>query len=321
MDHKKILVVLPLNERQKKLLEKAFPAGEFIYKDQNYDDLLPDAEIIIGSIPPEKIKLAEKLEWIQLNNAGVERYVPKGIVREGIILTCASGTYGLAIAEYLTACLFSLFKKLNKYHSHQLKHEWHDEGDVFSVYGSRTLVVGTGDIGSEFGQRMHLLGSKVYGIRKHMGEKPDWAEEIHPMSDLDDQLKEADIVALTLPKTKETEHVINMERLKLMKKTAVLLNIGRGSAIVTDDLCEALNKRIIFGAAVDVTDPEPLPPDHPLWDAENIIITPHVAGDHHLPETFERIIRLSARNLEAFAKGKEMESVVDFEAGYRKYRG
>ena len=319
MAGKTVLVVLPVEERHKKLLESSYPEGKFIYCQKNYQEYLKEAQILIGNIPSREIQLGKKLEFIQTNNAGVEEYTVPGVIPGNVKFCCASGCYGLAISEYMLGCVLSLIKHLNVYRINQLNHQWKDAGHVTSIYGSKTLVIGLGDIGSEFGHKMHLLGSKVTGIRRHTADKPDWLEAIYPLEKLDDIIGDFDIVALSIPNTKATAHLIDMNRLKKMKKSAILINVGRGNAIVTDDLCKALNEGIIAGAAVDVTDPEPLPPENPLWDAPNMIITPHTSGQYHLPETFERIVRLAAENLKAYTTGQPLKSLVDFKAGYRSF--
>jgi len=321
MSSRTVLVVLPVEERHKKLLESAYPEGNFIYCQKGYLDYLKEAQILIGNIPAKEIQLGKKLEFIQTNNAGVEEYTKPGIIPDGVKFCCASGCYGLAISEYMLGCVLSLIKHLNVYRIYQQDHAWKDAGHVTSIYGSKTLVIGLGDIGSEFGQKMHLLGSKVTGIRRHTTDKPDWLEAIYTLEKLDDIIGDFDIVALSIPNTKATAHLMDLGRIKKMKKSAILINVGRGNAVVTDDLCKALNEGIIAGAAVDVTDPEPLPADHPLWDAPNIVITPHTSGQYHLPETFERIVRLAAENLKAFITGKPLKSLVDFNTGYRKFNG
>ena len=320
MAGKTVLVVLPVEERHKKLLESSYPEGKFIYCQKNYQEYLKEAQILIGNIPPEEIKLGKKLEFIQTNNAGVEQYTVPGAIPSNIKFCCASGCYGLAISEYMLACVLSLIKHLNVYRIYQQDHDWKDAGHVTSIYGSKTLVVGLGDIGSEFGQKMHLLGSSVTGIRRHTDSKPDWLEAIYPLDKLDDIIGDFDFVALSIPNTKATAHLMDLSRLKKMKKSAILINVGRGNAVVTADLCKALNEGIIAGAAVDVTDPEPLPADNPLWDAHNIIRTPHTSGQYHLPETLERIIRLSAENLKAYTTGQPLKSLVDFNTGYRAFK-
>ena len=241
MAGKTVLVVLPVEERHKKLLESSYPEGKFIYCQKNYQEYLKEAQILIGNIPPEEIKLGKKLEFIQTNNAGVEQYTVPGVIPSNIKFCCASGCYGLAISEYMLACVLSLIKHLNVYRIYQQDHDWKDAGHVTSIYGSKTLVVGLGDIGSEFGQKMHLLGSSVTGIRRHTDSKPDWLEAIYPLDKLDDIIGDFDIVAPSIPNTKATAHLMDLNRLKEMKKSAILINVGRGNAVVTADLCKALH--------------------------------------------------------------------------------
>lgn len=319
MNEKNILVVIPVEERHKKMLEDAYPNGNFIYKETTEIDDLTDVNIIIGNVPANLLSAAVKLEWIQLNSAGTDKYIEKGILKEGTLLTNATGAYGLAISEHLLAGTFSLIKRINQYQINQINHEWKDEGKVNSIYGSRTLIVGLGDIGSEYGQRMKALGSYVVGIKKHIENKPDWLDELYNMDSLENELAKADIVAMSLPNTPSTYHLMDINKLRLMKKNAILLNVGRGNAIVSNDLCKALNDEMIFGAFIDVTDPEPLPTEHPLWNAKNIIITPHISGAYHLQETFERIVQIACENLKMFKDSKKLENIVDFETGYRKH--
>ena len=169
------------------------------------------------------------------------------------------------------------------------------------------MIVGLGDIGGEFAKRLKALGAYTIGIRRKSTNKPDYLDELHQMEQLNDLLPKADIVALSLPATKLTNGIINKKTLSLMKKDAVIINVGRGTAIDTDALCDALEKGNLLGAALDVTDPEPLPSDHRLWKIKNAIITPHVSGGYSLEETRNRIVNISVENLEAFLRGKKMK--------------
>ena len=137
------------------------------------------------------------------------------------------------------------------------------------------------------------------------------------MDKFKDCLQDADIVATCLPGTKETYHLFDREAFLSMKEGAYFINIGRGGAVDTDALANALNSGHLKGAAVDVTEPEPLPKDHPLWKAKNLILTPHVSGGYHLPETLERIVSISAENLKLFMEGKPLNNIVDLATGYR----
>ncbi|MCI8513964.1 MAG: D-2-hydroxyacid dehydrogenase [Lachnospiraceae bacterium] len=318
----KILVVLPVKESHKALLEANAPEGsEFVYNEAPGKELIQDATVIIGNVAADKIAGTKKLKWFQLNSAGTDGYTAPGVLPEGAYLTNATGAYGLALSEHMLAMLLCLMKKLHLYAEDQKEHVWGDRGNVISIEGSTTLVVGMGDIGGEFAKRMHALGSRVIGIRRNKAEKPDYLDGLYQMDALDEWLGKADIVATSLPGTKATYHVFNAEAFAKMKEGAYFLNIGRGTAVDTDALTEALNSGHLAGAGVDVTEPEPLPKDHPLWEAKNVIITPHISGFYHLPETFERIIRIAAGNMAAYRDGKEMKNLVDFTTGYRKFQG
>lgn len=315
-----ILVVMKMEEEHKLQLMETAPLANFIFDDTGLvsDATIADMDIIIGNLPKEKLNIAKNLKWLQLNSAGADLYVREGVLPEGVILTNATGAYGLAISEHMLGVLLELLKKLNLYRDNQRENIWKDEGEVRSIYGSTVLVVGLGDIGSEFAKRIKALGGYTIGIRRSDTRKPEFIDELYLMDKLDEVLGRADIVALSLPQTKDTYKLFNKERLLRMKKGAVLLNVGRGTVIDTDALCELLQEEYLFGAALDVTDPEPLPSAHSLWDLKNVIITPHISGDYHLRETHNRIVNIAADNLKAYLKGEKLKNIVDLATGYRR---
>lgn len=317
---KKIVVTIPMEEIHKEKIKNTAFNSEIFYMSElkNPEETIKDADIILGNVSPEILKKCEKLKWIHLNSAGANEYTKEGVLKEGTILTNSSGAYGLAIAEHMLAMVMALKKKICLYYENQKKHLWHDEGSVTSIYGTKTLVVGMGDIGGEFAKRMNALGSSVCGIRRNKYDKPEYIEKIYQISELDNIISEFDIVALSLPETKETVNLFNKERFSKMKKGAVLINAGRGTAVNTEDLCEALNSRKLGGACLDVTDIEPLPENSPLWNAENLLLTPHVSGGYHLNETLERIRNIAIENLKNYYEGKPLKNIVDFKTGYRK---
>lgn len=315
-----ILVAMLVEDDHKELLKSKAKDADFSFisaKDVTKEQV-HDADIIIGNVAPELIKGTSKLKWLQLNSAGTDGYLSEGVLPEGTILTNATGAYGLAISEHMIGSLLCIMKKLHLYGADQPKHVWNDYGNVASIYGSKTLVVGFGDIGSEFAVRMHALGSRVTGIRRNRTEKPDYLEALYQMDAFYECLKTADIVATCLPGTKETYHIFDKKAFAQMKEGAYFLNVGRGSAVDSYALADALNSGHLAGASVDVTEPEPLPSDHPLWDAKNLLITPHISGNYHLKETHERIVRIAADNLNRFIRGEKLQNVVDFATGYRK---
>ena len=315
-----LLVTIPMDAQQRQTLSAIAPEAEVIYTaaEAVTPDQVSRAEIILGNLPIPLLQYAKRLKWLQLNYAGSDNYAAPGVLPEGVILTNASGCYGLAISECMLAGILQLIKRLDQYQRNQAQHIWRNEGAVSSIEGSTTLVVGFGDIGSSFAQRMHALGSTVIGIRRNVTGKPDYVSALYQMDALDRLLPLADFVSLSLPNSPQTQKIMGAKQFAEMKDSAILINVGRGSAVDTDALVSALNGGQIGGAVIDVVDQEPLPAEHPLWDAPHLVLTPHVTGNYNLPETLRRIVNLSLRNLAAYLNGQPMESVVDFKTGYRK---
>ena len=200
----------------------------------------------------------------------------------------------------------------------QKDHHWEKQTHMMVTEGSHVLVIGLGDIGTTFARKMKALGAHVTGIRKSRKPKPEYVDAQYTMEALPELLPQADIVALSLPGYSDTKGVIGEKELHLMKENTILLNVGRGTAIDSLALAKALQEGAIYGAGLDVTDPEPLPEDHPLWDAPHCIITPHVSGGYALPETLEKILELSIENLERYKKGETLHNIIDFSTGYVK---
>lgn len=221
---------------------------------------------------------------------------------EDVILTNATGAYGPSVAEHMLAVLFSLQKKLHLYRDNQNQCEWQDEGGVMSLCGGTLLIVGLGDIGLYFARLMKNFDYHIIGIKRRPGQVPQDIDELHTMDDLDKLLPKADVVLSVLPDSKATRNIFNKDRFEKMKNTSILLNAGRGSAVNTEDLYEALIQGQIYGAGLDVTDPEPLQTQHKLWNVENVIITPHVAGDFHHPATLYRIVDIIAETCKGIWK-------------------
>ncbi|MCD8086181.1 MAG: D-2-hydroxyacid dehydrogenase [Clostridiales bacterium] len=315
-----VYVSMPFEGDRRAQLEAALPGGDFFYcpAPEVDDGALTRADVVIGNVPPAKLALAQKLRFLQLNSAGSNDYAAPGVLPEGTALCNASGAYGLAISEHILAGVLTLIKKLHLYARNQQRHVWRSEGQVRSIFGSTFLIVGAGDIGGTLAAKAKALGACTVGVRRTARQKPAFLDEVYTMDALDDLLPRADVVVLSLPKTPETTHLMNAARLGRMKPDGILVNVGRGDCVVTEDLVAALQAGRIGGAVLDVTDPEPLPEDHPLWDCENLVLTPHVSGFYHLPATLYNIQSIAIRNLTAWGRGEGLENVVDFSTGYRK---
>lgn len=314
--------VFPNDESDRAKLREIASGCELIFSDGRE----PDAETagrlnaIVGAPSDELLKKTEKLEWLQLLSAGADRYVRPGLLPGGAVLTNATGAYGKSIAEYMLCAVMSLFLDFPHYRDNQRRHVWENSGKTRHIPGTTALVVGLGNLGSEFAMRYKALGGHVIGVKRTASAgKPEYLDGLYTTDRLDELLPRADVVTLSLPSTPATRHLFGRQKFGLMKPGAVLVNVGRGTAVDTGALCDALNAGKLSGAALDVTDPEPLPADHPIWDAPNVIITPHVSGGWDTPENAERVFSIIYENLGRYLRGEELVNVVDLKTGYRKH--
>jgi len=319
-----ITVLMPFEVQYREQFTKAAGDAVIRWYDAPADcpecDLL-DADVVIGNPPADLLPRMTRLKWIQLRMAGTEPYSKPGVLDDSILLTNATGAFGHAISEHMVAATLTLMKKLHLYRDNQNRSQWLDRGTVPSITKSTVLVVGMGDIGGEYAKRMKALGAYVIGVRRADTNKPDYVDELHLTEKLDELIPRADIIALALPNTPATAKIINAERLALLKDGAYIINVGRGNAIDTEALCDCALSGRLGGAALDVTDPEPLPSDHRMWGIENILITPHVSGFFHMRETYENMVGIMIENVRRFASGDmALENIIDKSTGYRKLK-
>ncbi len=315
-----VLVTLPVEERHKPILEKAGPGCRFVYCGMNgaTPELVQDADVILGCVPAHMIQASPKLKLLQLYSAGTDPYIVPGVLDKDTILTNATGAYGKAVGEHAFAMVLTLQKNLHRYRDAQRAHRWTDHGQVCSLSDCTVLVVGLGDIGLHFARLCKAMGAHTIGVKRRPGACPEGVDELCLTAELDSVLPRADVVASFLPGTGDTRALYTAERFAAMKNSAVFINCGRGNAVQTGVLADALRGGKIAAAGIDVCETEPLPEDSPLWELENLLITPHVSGNFHLPDILEKIVQLSAENLSAYLAGKPLRNIVDFETGYKK---
>ena len=315
-----VLVTLPVEERHKPVLENAGPGCRFVYSSMNgvTSEMVQDADVILGCVPARLIQASPRLKLLQLYSAGTDPYIAPGVLDKNTVLTNATGAYGKAVGEHAFAMVLTLQKNLHRYRDAQREHCWTDFGQVCSLSDCTVLVVGLGDIGLHFARLCKAMGAHTIGVKRRPGVCPEGVDELCLTAELDSVLPRADVVASFLPGTGDTRAMYTAERFAAMKNSAVFINCGRGNAVKTEVLCEALRGGQIAAAGIDVCEAEPLPADSPLWERENLLITPHVSGNFHLPDILEKIVQLSAENLSAFLEGKPLRNIVDFETGYRK---
>ena len=317
---KNVLVTLPISDQHRAQLEQAaMQAGApcmFVCEENPTDSQIAAANVIIGMVPVERLAAAASLEWLQLSWAGAGPYCADGALPDGVILTCASGAYGLTCSEHMIAFTFELVRRFPEYHRNHAEHGWQAAGTITSVEGSTVVVLGMGDIGGSYARKMHALGARVIGVARTAHETPEFAERMVTVAELDEVLPEADIVAMALPGSAGTAHIIDERRLRLMKPGAFLLNVGRGNAIDPHGLKAVLAEGLLGGVALDVTEPEPLPADDELWNYDRVFITPHVSGQLFLTKTLDRVINIAAENLQAWLSGQPLSRVVNRILGY-----
>ena len=279
--------------------------------------MVKEADVIIGRVPVEFLGYARKLRLLQLDCAGSEQYTADGLLAKDCQLCNASGSFGLAISEYLICTILMLMRNMNLYIRNQEQAYWHMEGPVQSIYGSTVLIAGTGDLGQEFAKRVKAMGAHTIGIRRRIEESVPYFDELHTMEEMCNLLPHADVVVLALPSTERTRGCFGSEQLACMKKTAILANVGRGDALNTNEFLQAIQRKQLSGAVLDVCDCEPLAKEHPLWKQPNVIITPHISGTFQLKESFYRFTEIALYNLQALLENKALKNVVDRKQGYR----
>lgn len=267
-------------------------------------ELYRRATVILGNPTVKELTACENLRLLQTRSAGTDRYQKPGVLPEGVTLLNASGAYGHSVSEHMFAMLLSLMKRLPAYRDQQRDGIWSDLGPVKTLDGAQVLCVGTGDLGSSFARLCKALGAKTAGVRRDAAKPAEGIDVMHPMDRLDDLLTQADIVAMMLPHSADTVHLMDRRRLLLMKKDAILLNGGRGTAVDCEALAKVLEDGHLWGVCLDVTDPEPLPANHPLWAQERAVLTPHTAGSDHLADTADRVAAIALEHLESFLKGE-----------------
>lgn len=278
----------------------------------------PDASAIIGNFNPLVLKSCKKLEWMGLESSGADFYAKDENVPAETVITTATGAYGIGISEYMVAMLLNMMKRVPAYLENQKNGIWRDEGSVTTPIGKRLLIVGTGNLGSEFAKRIRVFGCKVVGIRRRSGNVPEYFDEIHSLEELPAELAKADIVALCLPGTPDTYHLMDAEMLKKCKTGAYLMNVGRGNVIPLDDLLKKEVTERFAGIWIDVAEIEPLPDNHPVYSVENLLITPHITGGNHLDLTVQNIFEINLANAKAWLTDGEFKSVLDRSTGYCK---
>ncbi|MEU8356533.1 D-isomer specific 2-hydroxyacid dehydrogenase family protein [Nonomuraea sp. NPDC048882] len=273
---------------------------------------LEEAEAIVyyGSDDPAELRsmIHEGISWVQLPHAGVERWATAGVITDDPVFTAATGSYGPQVAEHALAMMLAAAKGL--YRSARMK-SW-GPNESTELARATVAIVGSGGIGQSLIRLLEPFGCTVVAVSDR-GEVPG-AAKVVPRARYREVLPEADYVVVAAPATPQTAGMFGAGEFELMRGDAWLVNVARGSLVVTDDLVRALRAGLIGGAALDVTDPEPLPDGHPLWELDNVLITPHSANPR--PAYWRGLTERVISNVRRFGTGAPLEGVVSPKQGF-----
>jgi phosphoglycerate dehydrogenase-like enzyme len=303
-----IVAVTPV--RYPQIAERVLQAGAFLGPPAEADAVVWTDPDNPGHL--EELLMESPARWVQLPFAGVDSLAQHGLLDPNRTWTSAKGIYGPPVAEHALALILALARGLPTY---ARRRHWTEHGEVPGrrMVGQKVLIVGTGGIGRSLARLLEPHEPTILAVNRS-GQSMPGASSTATMADLPSLVGQVDWVVLALPLTNETRHLFDPAMFEAMSRQAFLVNVARGEIVDTAALVDALAGRAIAGAALDVTDPEPLPDDHPLWGFDNVLITPHVANSWEmgLADLAARV----ERNVIAFLHGQPLEGVVDVDAGY-----
>ncbi|MEX0821816.1 MAG: D-2-hydroxyacid dehydrogenase [Rhodothermales bacterium] len=280
--------------------------------DDAYDDALRKADVIVGRPVVEDLDRAGALSWLQLSSAGADAYVD--VLRDEVVLTAANGVYGVPTSEHAVAMMLAMVRGIPDAVRAAGEKRWQRPLQYDELYGRTCGILGLGDIGSSIARRADAFGMRVVALRRRPGNPPDYVDAVYGPDGLYELLQESDHVVNVLPATEATHHLIDAAALAGMKPSAYFYNVGRGTTVDEGALVDALKEGRLAGAGLDVFEEEPLPPESPLWDLPNVVLTPHRGGSS--PREEERVADLFLQNLERRANGEDLLNVVDRGLGY-----
>lgn len=323
---KKILWMYPGAEAYRERIEEICAGkAEVVYmedrfSEQEFMEKLPGANAIVGDPKMHWMADEEKMknvEWLQTSWAGVRPFVETPAVQK-LIFTNSAGGYGPAVSDHLLAMFLALTRRIQQYAACQKEGNWVRLGNTWPMEGKTALILGAGDLGIHVAKRLKGFDMKTIGFcrRARAAEQP--FDRLITIDEFDEVLPEADLIVGCLPSNPKTVGLLNEKRLRLVKKNAIFVNAGRGDVVDTEVLTELTASGHLWGVGLDVTDPEPLPGDHPLWQLPNAIITPHVGGlAFGYSELTEKLLYgIAIDNLDNYLNGKPMKHLVDFGEGY-----
>ncbi|MFJ7753753.1 D-2-hydroxyacid dehydrogenase [Peribacillus muralis] len=318
MSKRKLIISHNLNEPLVEKVKELVPDWQVIIGRSTdiWKDHLTDAEVIAGwkSSMSTNIK-ASDVKWIQTWSAGVNSLPLKSLEQNNVQITTANGVHAYPISETIFGLMLALTRKLDTYMKQQLERSWQPAKMHLEIHEKTIGIIGVGKIGKETAKIAKAFGMTVLGLRRS-GKSEQFVDEMFTQEQLADLLPRCDYIVVTLPLTAETENMFGKNEFQLMKSSAFFINIGRGKLVYQPELIQALLEKQIAGAGLDVFETEPLPETNPLWDMNNVIITPHTSGDTELYD--QRLVQdIFIPNLMEYLNGKTPSTnLLDYKKGY-----
>lgn len=300
-----ILNLLPIQGGEASAFEAIAPEATHLYAKRSTVTAaqLAQATIVLGGPTPKDLSNVPNLQWFHTQWAGMDEYLGTVPFPKGCRISNSTGTNAQSVSEHMLAALLSLCRCIPQIRDYQNQQKWVNIGDCRTISGATVLVVGAGNIGRRFGKLCQSMGAHTLGLQRTPSAALEGFHSVHTMDELDALLPTADVVALCLPATPQTDNLMSAHRFSLMQEGSIFLNAGRGNSVDQTALLESLTSGHLWAASIDVTTPEPLPADHPLWRAPNLLLTPHCAGGMRLEVTRQNAIALAQENLRRYLSG------------------
>ncbi|HEX3025666.1 MAG TPA: D-2-hydroxyacid dehydrogenase [Clostridia bacterium] len=275
-----------------------------------------DGLITFGNdIPVPVIDKMPKLSWIHIAQSGINDLPFDKLIEREIIVTTSKGINSITIAEYVIGMMINVIRNNYTFYQAQKRGEWDFNTTLDEIYGRTLGIIGLGMVGKEIAKRGKALGMRVIALEKFKIENPENVDQLILHDEKELIFRESDFIVTSLPLTDETLHFVDEKELSLMKPTSYLINVGRGPVVNESALINTLKARKIAGAVLDVFEVEPLPKESELWSLDNVILTPHVAGDRQ-SSYYQRVLDLFYYNLEKYPESGKMKNVPNLKLGF-----
>lgn len=310
----KVLITVKISDEQ---LEKIKSLGYEIIrisesKIKNCEEV-DDADILVTYNPFKRLDISKmkNLKYIMLTSVGFDQLPKEKVIKQNIQVTNNRGGYSISMSEWIVMCILEIYKKSKMLYKQQQDKVWHMDFGISELYGSRIGFLGTGTIAVEAAKRLNGFGVEIWGYNTN-GREVEYFDRCFGKNQINEIFKNCDVVVSTMPCTENTIGMIDKDKFELMKQGSSFINVGRGKIVNEEDLIKYLDK--FKGVALDVFEQEPLPKESQLWDADNVIVTPHncwVSDKNDI-----RVEKLMYSNLKKYKEGKQVDNVVNIERGY-----